>query len=137
MEYKLSFNAYVSNGTLHIRNRKHFDEQIKTFEGKDLEVVVQKKRSYRSIEQNKFWWAIMTIVGKEIGMYKDELHEVCKYKFLKREKVMPNGEVMEYLGSTTELTKSEFSELVERLTIWAGELGIRIPTPNEQLNLLT
>jgi hypothetical protein len=131
---KVTAYAYRKDGQIILRNRAHILKEIEPFGNAELEIVIQKKIQNRSIQQNRLWWAIMAIVGKEIGMRKEELHEVCKYKFLKREMVIPTtGEVVEYLESTTKLDKVEFGELIEKLTIWAGEMGITIPQAGEQI----
>lgn len=131
---KVTAYAYRKDGQLILRNKAHILKEIEPFGNAELEITIQKKRVNRSIQQNRLWWAIMGVVGHEIGMTKEELHEVCKYKFLKREKVIPTtGEVVEYLESTTNLSKEEFGELIDKLTIWAGEMGITIPQGGEQI----
>jgi hypothetical protein len=76
----------------------------------------------------------VTIMSNELGYTKDEMHEILKYKFLKKEKVNENtGEIFEYIGSTAKLTKGEFVDLIEDLVRWSSEsLGIILPMPGEQ-----
>lgn len=133
---KLDFNGYVRNEKMFIRNRSDFDNAIKRFDGKDVEIIVQKKRLVRSLQQNKLWWLYVTILSNELGYEKEEMHEICKFKFLKRERVIEKtGEIIEYLESTTRLTRTEFSEVVEALIRWAASMGIVLPEPNQQLEL--
>lgn len=135
---KVTAYAYRKDGLLILRSKARILKEIEPFGDAELEVTIQKKVQNRSIQQNRLWWAIMSIVGNEIGMSKEELHEVCKYKFLKREMVIPaTGEVVEYLESTTKLNKVEFGELIEKLTIWAGEMGITIPQAGTQQEIFT
>lgn len=136
MTDKLEFNGYVKDGKMFIRNRQDFDHAIKRFEGKDIEIVVQKKRNVRSLQQNRLWWLYVTIIAESLGYEKEECHCILKYKFLKREKVVEKtGEVIPYLESTTRLTRSEFSEVVESVIRWAAEMDIILPEPNQQLSL--
>lgn len=135
---KLEYNGHVNEqGKLHINNRKDFIEEVgKVFCGKDVEIIVRKKRRVRSEQQNKYWWVCMGLLGKEIGYTKQEIHEIAKFKFLKREKVIEKtGEVVEYLASTTQLTKSEFAEVTDHLIRWAAEMGIVLPAPNQQIEI--
>lgn len=134
---KLTYFGRVENGVLKLRNRKQLSEDLKRFEGKDVEITFERKRSKRSDNQNRYWWACMEILGKELGYRKDEMHEICKFMFLKAEKVdEKTGEVFQYLRSSTELNKMEFADMTSNLIQWASEHGIILPLPNEQLTII-
>lgn len=136
MTDKLEYNGYVRGGVMFIRNRKDFENGVKRFEGKEVDIVVQKKRMVRSIQQNRLWWLYVTIIAESLGYEKDEMHDVLKFKFLKRERVIEKtGEIIPYLESTTRLSRSEFSEVVESVIRWAAEMNIILPEPNQQLEL--
>lgn len=136
MTDKLEYNGYVRGGQMFIRNRKDFEKEVKRFEGKDVEIVVQKKRMVRSIQQNRLWWLYVTIIAESLGYEKDEMHDILKFKFLKRERLIEKtGEIIPYLESTTRLSRSEFSEVVESVIRWAAEMDIVLPEPNQQLSL--
>ena len=134
---KLTYFGRVENGLLKLRNRKQLSEELKQFEGKDVEITFERKRSKRSDNQNRYWWACMTILANDMGYRKDEMHEICKFMFLKAEKVNEaTGEVFEYLRSSTELNKMEFADMTSNLIQWASEHGIILPLPNEQLTII-
>lgn len=131
---KIEFYGRVKNGAVLISKRKDFDEDVKRFEGKEIEIIIQKKRYVRSIQQNRLWWLYIDILHKELGYSKEDMHEICKMKFLKREKVIEStGEVMEYLESTTRLSRTQFVETIDSLVQWAAEMNIILPLPNEQM----
>lgn len=134
---KLTYFGRVENGVLKLRNRKQLSEDLKQFEGKDVEITFERKRSKRSDNQNRYWWSCMTILGSELGYRKDEMHEICKFMFLKTEKVdEKTGEAFQYLRSSTELNKMEFADMTSNLIQWASEHGIILPLPNEQLTII-
>lgn len=136
MTDKLEYTGYVRGGQMFIRNRKDFEKDVKRFEGKDVEIVVQKKRMVRSVQQNRLWWLYVTILSEDLGYEKSEMHDILKFKFLKRERVIEKtGEIIPYLESTTRLSRSEFSEVVESVIHWAVEMNIILPEPNQQLEL--
>ena len=136
-DLKLQFMARVQDGNLTDFKRKEFQEYLKNFEGKRVTITVQRARSTRSIQQNRLWWVYMTILADHTGHTKDEMHEICKFKFLKRELVSEKtGEVFEYLSSTSTLSKSEFSDLVEQVIAWAAQsFGVTLPRPGEQVGM--
>jgi hypothetical protein len=117
----------------------HFVSEVKKyFKDTNVEFICRRKRSHRSDKQNRLWWLYMTILSNEIGYTKEEIHEICKFKFLKREKVdETTGEVLEYLGSTAKLNKSDFADMTSDLIQWAAEtFKIVLPMPGEQTELI-
>jgi hypothetical protein len=133
---KIEFYGRVKDGQMFIVKRKDFDEAIKRFEGKEVEIIVQKKRFVRSVAQNRLWWLYMDILHKDLGYSKEEMHDICKFRFLKREKVIEHtGEIVEYLESTTRLSRTQFAETIDKLIQWAAEMNIVLPLPNEQLTI--
>ena len=71
----------------------------------------------------------MQILSADLGYSKDEMHDICKLKFLKRER-FDDGIKIEYLKSTAQLTKKEFKILVDEVIIWAAKT-FSITLPNE------
>lgn len=138
MSTKLTYYSSVKEGRLQKNVSKTILSDLSHFEGRRVEITIQKLKSSRSLQQNRLWWLYVTIIAKEIGYTKEELHEILKFKFLKREKVdEKTGEVFEYLESTTKLGKSDFADMVNDLIQWSAEtFGISLPLPNEQTELL-
>lgn len=131
---KLEYYSEVKNGHLSKSVRNKIASEILQFEGKKVTVTIQKLKSHRSIQQNRYWWLAMTILGNELGYSKEETHELMKFKFLKRERVIEKtGEILEYIESTTTLGKSDFADMVTDMVRWAASMGIVIPLPGEQL----
>lgn len=135
---KLTFYSNVKDGKLQTNVAKSIALDLKKFEGERIELTIQKLKSTRSSQQNRLWWLYVGIISKELGYNKDELHEILKYKFLKRQKVDERtGEIFEYLGSTTKLNKTEFADMVNELIRWSSEtFNIELPLPNEQTELI-
>ena len=131
---KLTYYSNVKDGKLQKNVSLQIAEEIKHFEGKRVEITVQKLKSTRSTQQNRLWWLYVTIIAKEIGYDKNEMHEILKFKFLKKEKVDERtGEIFEYIGSTAKLNKSDFADMVTDLIRYAAEtFDIILPLPGEQ-----
>lgn len=131
---KLEYYSEVKNGYLSKSVRNKIASDLLQFEGKRVEIRIEKLKSKRSIQQNRYWWLAMTILGNELGYSKEETHELMKFKFLKRERVIEKtGEILEYIESTTTLSKSDFADMVTDMVRWAASMGIVIPLPGEQL----
>ena len=134
---KLTYYSNVTNGKLQKNVSQIIASELNHFDGKRVEITIQKLKSSRSIQQNRLWWLYVTILAKELGYNKDEMHEICKYKFLKKEKVdEKTGEVFQYIGSTAKLGKGEFVELMDSLIRWSAEtFNIVLPLPNTQTEI--
>lgn len=138
MNLKFNYYSNVSEeGKLQKNVSEKIAEELKYFKRKRVEIQIKQLKSTRSSRQNRLWWLYVTILANELGYSKDEMHEICKYKFLKREKVdEKTGEVFEYIGSTTNLNKSEFADMVTDLIRWASQtFSVILPLPDEQLEI--
>lgn len=139
---KVTAYAYRKDGQLILRNKTHILKEIEPFGNAELEITIQKKRITRSSQSNRFYWGVcVTMIQerfKELGhegITKELTHEYLKGRYLFKEVINEaTGEVLKLPLSTTELTKSEFSEYLEQVIKFAAEsLDIVIDSPNTQL----
>lgn len=128
---KLTYTGIVEGGILKLPRQLTY---LDAYEGKKVSVTVEKLRSKRTTQQNRYWWACMTILAKEFGYTKDEIHDACKIKFLSY-KVVVGNEELTLFKSTTQLTKSEFADMTTDLIRWASEMDIILPIPGEQTEI--
>lgn len=110
-------------------------EVARLFSGQSIEIIIHQKRKHRSVQQNRYYWLVASILSDRTGFTKDEIHAILKSKFLKAEKVNENtGAVYDYVKSTTELSTMEYEEYLDSVRQFAAqELDIQIPMPNEQI----
>lgn len=140
---KYEIRSTVENGNLK-RNRNLIIDAIRSFEGQQVVVTIEKAKKKRSNPQNAFWHGVVVSIVqqclKDSGylMTKEQTHEMLKLRFLK-ETILINensGEYLERIKSTTELTTTQFAELVMEVQSFALEyFNTEIPNPNENLTL--
>ena len=119
----------VKNKKLTLNNERRFNDSLIEFEGKEVEIRIRARSNNRSKEQNSLYWKWIDILSKEIGFTKDEMHELIKYKFLKRNVVDDKGVESVVLKSTTTLTTKEFTLLMNDLLYWSSDtLNINLPS---------
>jgi hypothetical protein len=133
----------VKNGTL-TRNTNLIKDAIQTFEGKQIVIKIEKAKKKRSTQQNRFYYGVIIPIVqnclKEAGhiMTNESTHDLIKLKFLK-EALFVNeetGEVIERIKSTTELSTSQFMDLLAEINNFTFEyFGVTLPTPNDDLTL--
>lgn len=136
------FYGTVSDGRLVLDARQAFIEAVRTLEGRQVVLELRQSRK-RSNQQNRYYWgAVLTIVQygmKQVGvtMSIEQVHDLMKFKHLKAEYVTTDGEIINSIGSTTDLNPIEFSDYIDRIREWALEyLNIDIPEPNQQTTLI-
>jgi hypothetical protein len=138
---KVEIESKVLNGKLE-KNRELLSEVIQSLEGKDIVIIIEKRRKKRSNPQNAYYWSVVlpmmqtgfyNNLGEHVGI--QEAHEFLKGRFLFREVVNQElGEVIKLSKSTTELSTIEWEEYMDSIRAFSTEfLGIQIPLPNENI----
>ena len=122
-------------------NAKKLNEAFRAFEGKDVVVTVEKKKSKRSEQSNKYYWACVIederdCIKKEWGEMwsKETMHDFNKVYFFGTEKVNENtGEIIKIPKSSI-TTQSDFSEAIEKIKqFFHLQFNYRIREANEIL----
>ena len=93
-----------------------------------LEVVVRPYRSKRSLEQNAYYWKLITEIADFIGDDKESVSLQMKAKFLEPLKIVPlsDGSKAAVFPSTADMTVRELATFCEMIEAWAvRELGFR------------
>jgi hypothetical protein len=133
----MSLNVFIGvvteTGKLVLDAPKVFRAYVARFIGEEVEVEVRKRRSKRSTEQNAYYWGvIIPPLAEHCGYTHDEMHEALKAKFLGQEDLSRG---LLRIGSTRKLSTAEFTDYIERVTVWAaGELGVVILPPERTVN---
>ena len=131
------------NGNLK-RNRKFIADAIKSFSGKEIEIIIKRKYKQRSNPQNAFYWSctlpfFQQLFNEAWGEIRpiEEIHEILKATCNYIE--IPNpatGEVHRIPRSTTELTTSGWMDFELQMDQFARDFfNATLPKPNEQTTL--
>lgn len=138
---ELRYFGTVQSGKLTIAGRSELLQDLRSFEGDTVEVIIRKS-GRRSNQQNRYYWsAVVPIIRAElrnqgVSMTAEQTHDLLKYRFLKIEYCTADGVLIESIGSTTKLSKEEFNNYIEEVRQWAAEfLSVQIPEPNEQTTI--
>ena len=137
----LKYFGKVDDGKLTIFQRNDMVSGLQNLGSGFVEIIIR-LAGKRSTPQNRYYWGAMLPIVKEglkgvgIEMSKEQTHEMLKYKFIKREFITSDGDILQSIGSTTELSTKEFNEYIESIQIWSAEyLNVNIPDPNEQTEI--
>ncbi len=131
-EYK--FQATVKDGKIALHRKQYFNKYVASLEGQAVEVIVQKKKTARSKQQNAYFHVIVKYFSEETGHDFVAMKEILKKRFLTRESTAKSGKTFEYVIPTSSLKINEMNEFIDRCLVLGAEYGIIIPDINE-LNL--
>ena len=96
----------------------------------NCQLEIQETRTQR---QNRYFYAIVGILAKEIGYTPAAMKCLIKKEFNMYDEIVnkKTGEILIDYHSTADLSKKAFSELTEDLLDFANSNGVRIYTPEE------
>ena len=142
MMNKISIFSKVVNGNLQ-RNKAKILQAIKSFDGKEIEIIIKRKRKSRSNPQNAYYFGvIIPITQRAINDEWGEIwsiqktHEFLKNMFLFEERTNhETSEIIKIPKSTTENSTLEqemyHTQIRNFLLEW---FNVDIPLPNEHIN---
>lgn len=114
------FRAKVEKNILSIFDKDNFRIWLSKFENQEVDLTVKKPNNSRTTKQNSFYWKYLTLIEEETGNNTMDLHEVAKRKFLKPIFKTVMGKEYKLPASTTKLSKTEFSEYMDKICAWSG-----------------
>lgn len=115
---KTVFLATVEGGRLSLgseHNKARFNDYLRGNEGKKLRITEEEKPK-RSLSQNRYYWLYLELVEKETGNGANELHEYFRRTLLPPKFLTVLGKEIKVPKSTTELTKHEFGEYLDKIS---------------------
>lgn len=142
---KISIISSVVNGNLK-RNRTLITNAIKSFEGKDVLITIERNRKKRSNPQNAYYWGVVLPI-LQAGLHEatgetrdiNSIHYQIVLPLLAPKRQIVNkdtGEVIVESMTSSELTTTEFCEFIISIQKWGAEfLNVEIPDPNSEITL--
>jgi len=146
MTPKLTYFGRVESGKLILTNRARFDQELPLFEGKRVEITVQKAKRKRTSAQNRYRWgcvyhcartALIDSGNIPATFTLEDVHEICKDLFITegREFVNPLTGEVRILKSTKEFTTTEDAAYTDEIIKMCAFLGVVVPEPLEQTEM--
>lgn len=119
------FTVKDSKATMNADIRNH----IKNLKDGEYILTIKKRYNGRTLQQNAYYWACMTVIGHETEMEPRRVHDGFKAMFL-----MDYSTKIPSPGSTKDLSTMTFSEYFDKIKLYcAEELGIMLPEANDNL----
>lgn len=95
----------------------------------EFDVIIRRRKKKRSDSQNRYYWGVvLRYIRDYTGHDEDELHYIFRQMYLGDY----DDKGLRFARSSTELSKSEFCEYVDRIIQWAAEHNVVIPPSDEK-----
>lgn len=124
------FLGKVEKGKLILDSPDRFRVHLSRYEGQPVEIVIRKKKSQRSLQQNRAYFGIaVEILCEHTGFRREEMHGALKQKFASR---IDEKTGLTIIESTADMDTARFCRYYDDIQRWAAEfLGVYVPDPNE------
>lgn len=97
---------------------------IRPDQEKPLAVFIGPYKKIRSLEQNALYWKLVGMVSDATGHDRDVLHIFFKRKAFGTRIEQLESETIEFVPSSTRVSRGDFSELIEHVHRFIAEHGI-------------
>jgi hypothetical protein len=109
-------------------NRPNLIQLIQELDCKqNWQIIIQKAKDKRTIEQNSRLWPLYQSVGDFLGYTQNECHFMFAEMFLKEQLIIGEGTLNEKtitrIKSTTELNTAEMAKYQEMIELEASKMG--------------
>lgn len=91
----------------------------------EWEIKIGKPR--KSSNQERYWHKLLSLISDETGEELDDVKLRIKYAVLPLHEVMVGNKAYLHPGSSTNLTKKAYSELIEATMVLGQQLGFNMP----------
>lgn len=117
-----------------VQDRTSFERAMQHFPDGLVSVTVEvtTEKAFRSLQANRFMWAVFTAMANQAGVSKEDMHDLMCDRFLKHRVDIvdrESGEITEHdvTRGTSRLKPKEHAEFMDRVIQFAGEwLGLEI-----------
>ena len=110
----MKFTGKVEKGNLKLHDTGSYRRFLNGIKG-EVWIDIKEAPKMRSVEQNNYYRHIIRQIGNHLGYSEDEMHDVIKQKFA--------------IQSTKDLSRDDFSELLDRIIRFSATLGFVVRDP--------
>ena len=94
---------------------------------KPQRVTVDDRKENRRTQQNRLYWKWVSIIGEELGYERKEMHDILVLELLGMMTKEISGKTVETMTTTHDMNVGDFSDYMEKVSMWAGRMQIRLP----------
>ena len=97
-------------------------------------IKIDKWKDSRSLDQNALYWSWLSIIGEDLGYYKEEIHEEMIRMFAPTYTLRGlDGKPKQKKLTTSKMKVNQMHEFMNRVDQFAAEQGIVLPQPDDKL----
>lgn len=118
------------------QDKKKLFDALKMLKKEKYTVTIERPKKKRSINQNRYYWAVLGLISQETGNEADDLHDYFKTRFIPGSLVTfkETGEQSQVVGKSSALDTFDFGQYLDQIRAFAiQELNIYVMSPEEYL----
>lgn len=96
-----------------------------------MSVEIKAYKRDRSKAQNRLYWMWLNVIAQYLGYESEELHDVCKVRFLGIVSKDVDGKHLTLPVSTTSLDTAQFTAYLEKVEALGRSMSIVLPIPDD------
>ena len=133
MPRRVDWLARTEDGKFIVPDKEGFVETVQEMFGAvDQTLSLTVAKSTRSSRQNRMMWGVYyRAISDYTGYLPEEIHEICKHKFLKHSAVKLGETEYDVVVSSATIPRDEFTQYMENVRQWGIELGCLMPEPEQ------
>lgn len=126
------FLAEVEEGKIKVLAHLAYRAFLQKHVGKRVYLVIKPVTKTRTTNQNSYYWGgVLTPISDHTGYSVEDLHELFKGMFIGRQEITWRGVKHKIPPSSKIKDTKEFGEYIDKITVEATDLGVKILTPEE------
>jgi hypothetical protein len=130
----------VVGGKLKVRDRQQFETAFASWADGPVLIRIDRANVFRSEAQNRLWHAAIVVpLAAHCGVTPRQMHEALKVHLLPEVVRIPgrDGATLATItigGSTTQLTRREAANLIDRAILVGRTLGLELDAPRAEVS---
>lgn len=136
----MKIHARIENCQLPEHAELRFLAELAHHDGREICITIERPKKKRSLSQNAYYWGVVIPLCRQLlEEYGNDVDEEETHSFLKEHVGKLTSSVIDGKGrkaitkSSASLSTAEFEQYLLRVTAWAAQEGVMIPSPNEHL----
>lgn len=130
--------GYVKNGILYLHNNKLYEDNVKSLEGRDIELTIEEKFEEKTTSQLGYIFGALWPSCQNTEMFggwtKKEFKDWIESEYLSRDYMKHlNGKnkCIMVTDSLSNISKEKTSEVIQELVVFMTDNNIKVPDPSE------
>lgn len=114
------------------KSHKNLGQELRGLKAGEYVITIKKNRPIRSLSQNKYYWALISLAASHSGHTNREIEFMFKMDRCFESVTYPNGKVKEVPKDTGDMDSDDFARVCNELRQWITEIFPELIIPRKE-----